>query len=54
MSDSESDMEEAGGAGKGPTYSQEQDDLKASFKMAAEVEEGTLLVSRSKTQEEKV
>lgn len=43
-----------GVAGGDQTYSQEQDDLKASFKAAAELEEGVLLVPRNKTQEEKV
>lgn len=40
----------------GMSYSHEQEELKASFKFAAELEEGggALLVPRLKTQEEKV
>ena len=57
MSDSEGEAE-GGVAGSDLTYSQEQADLKASFKQAVKQEEeeegGALLVPRKKTKEEKV
>lgn len=55
MSDSEGEME-GGVAGSDLTYSQEQAELKASFKQAVklEEEEGALLVPRKKTKKEKV
>lgn len=57
VSEEEEEEEEGGwaaGTARGLSYSEEQEDLKASFKKAAELEEGALLVPRHKTQEEKV